>query len=222
PTIPKFDGHYDHWCMLMENFMKSKEYWSIIADDILVVAEGNKLSEAQKKAIDEATLKDMKMKNYLFQAIGTARVQWAQQQALQKEYDVLSMTKGKFVNDYFAYTLNIAKIEDGNVIEKILRSMTPKFNYVVCSLEELKNLDVMTIVELQSSLLVHEQASNESSVGIPSLIVVHKSQCLGDEYVRLLLGSQLCGQKPNTLKPARFLFIRREGVRLRHIQVKKP
>ncbi|RDX81655.1 hypothetical protein CR513_37638, partial [Mucuna pruriens] len=41
------------------------------------------------------------------------------------------------------------------------------------------------------------------SVGIPSLIVVHKSQYLGDEHVGLFLGSQLCGQKPNTLKPAR-------------------
>ncbi|RDX94981.1 hypothetical protein CR513_22554, partial [Mucuna pruriens] len=38
-------------------------------------------------------------------------------------------------------------------------------------------------------------------VGIPSLIVVHKSQCLRDEHIGLFLGSQLCGQKPNTLKP---------------------
>ena len=27
PSIPPFDGHYDHWSMLMENFLKSKEYW---------------------------------------------------------------------------------------------------------------------------------------------------------------------------------------------------
>jgi len=26
-AIPKFDGHYDHWAMLMENFLRSKEYW---------------------------------------------------------------------------------------------------------------------------------------------------------------------------------------------------
>jgi hypothetical protein len=25
-AIPKFDGHYDHWAMLMENFLRSKEY----------------------------------------------------------------------------------------------------------------------------------------------------------------------------------------------------
>ena len=30
PAIPRFDGHYDHWVMLMENFLRSKEYWDLI------------------------------------------------------------------------------------------------------------------------------------------------------------------------------------------------
>ncbi|KAK4423090.1 hypothetical protein Salat_1891600 [Sesamum alatum] len=205
PAIPKFDGHYDHWCMLMENFMRSKEYWSIIAYGILAVAEGSQPSEAQKKAIDEAVLKDLRQKTISSRAIdrsiletilnketakniwdslnkkyqGTARVQRAQRQALQKEYEVLSMTEGESVNDYFARTLTIfnklrlnkVKIEDVDVIEKILRSMTPKFNYVVCSLEESKNLDVMTIDELQSSLLVHEQRMKSQIVEAQALNV---------------------------------------------------
>ena len=48
-------------------------------------------------------------------------------------------------------------IEDVTVVEKILRSMTPNFNYVVCSIEESKDLDQLSIDELQGSLLVHEQ-----------------------------------------------------------------
>jgi hypothetical protein len=24
PAIPRFDGHYDHWAMLMENFLRPK------------------------------------------------------------------------------------------------------------------------------------------------------------------------------------------------------
>ena len=43
----------------------------------------------------------------------------------------------------------------------ILRSMTPKFNFVVCSIEEYKDIDVMSIDELKSSFLAHEQKINQ-------------------------------------------------------------
>ncbi|KAH7546888.1 hypothetical protein FEM48_Zijuj01G0248600 [Ziziphus jujuba var. spinosa] len=49
------------------------------------------------------------------------------------------------------------KLEDVTIVEKILRSMTVKFNFVVCSIEESKDIDTLSIDELQSSLLVHEQ-----------------------------------------------------------------
>ena len=66
PVIPRFDGHYDHWSMLMENFLRSKEYWSLIETGITAAAEDKDLRE---KTIDELRLKDLKAKNYLFQAI---------------------------------------------------------------------------------------------------------------------------------------------------------
>ena len=44
--------------MLMENFLRSKEYWSLVETGIPAAAEGVKLIEAQQK-----------VKNYLFQAI---------------------------------------------------------------------------------------------------------------------------------------------------------
>ena len=69
PAIPKFDGHYDHWSMLMENFLRSKEYWNLVENGITAAAEGSKSSEVQKKTLDELKLKDLKAKNYLFQVI---------------------------------------------------------------------------------------------------------------------------------------------------------
>ena len=61
------------------------------------------------------------------------------------------------VSKYFSKVMTIAnklrvhgeKIEDLTVVEKILRSMTPKFNFVVCSIEESKDLDYFSIDELQ-------------------------------------------------------------------------
>nr|GEW61990.1 retrovirus-related Pol polyprotein from transposon TNT 1-94 [Tanacetum cinerariifolium] len=32
-AIPKFDGHFDHWSMLMENFLRSKEYWGLVENE---------------------------------------------------------------------------------------------------------------------------------------------------------------------------------------------
>ena len=51
PTIPKFGGHYDHWSMLMENFLRSKEYWSLVETRIPAAAEGVELTKAQRKSI---------------------------------------------------------------------------------------------------------------------------------------------------------------------------
>ena len=59
------------------------------------------------------------------------------------------MKEGESVDDYFARTLTIANKMKANgermthvvIIENILRSMTSRFNYVVCSIAESNNLD---------------------------------------------------------------------------------
>ncbi|XP_004295431.1 PREDICTED: uncharacterized protein LOC101304952 [Fragaria vesca subsp. vesca] len=100
---------------------------------------------------------------------GTTRVKRAHRQALRKEFEVLQMREGEKVDEFFARTLTIVnkmKVHGGanmtqvEIIKKILRSMTSKFDYVVCSIEESNNLDTLTLDELQSSLLVHEQRLN--------------------------------------------------------------
>ena len=68
---------------------------------------------------------------------------------------------------FFSRTLTIANkihFREVSIIEKILCSMTSKFDYVACSIEESNNLDIMTIDELQSSLLVHEQRMQRHTV----------------------------------------------------------
>nr|KYP75591.1 hypothetical protein KK1_019782 [Cajanus cajan] len=55
------------------------------------------------------------------------------------------------------------KKNDIAIVEKISRSLTPKFDYVVCSIEESNDIDDLSLDELQSSLLVHEQKMNRSS-----------------------------------------------------------
>lgn len=93
------------------------------------------------------------------------------------------MKVGELVNEYFARTLTITnkmriheeQMGDVVVIEKILRSMTPKYDYGVCSIEESHDLDILSIDELQSSLLVHEQRMRRHAAE-EALKVTHDNQ----------------------------------------------
>ena len=185
-------------------FLRSKEYWNLIETGITAATEDKDLRE---KTINELRLKDLKAKNYLFQAIdrsiletilkkdtakdiwdslkrkyqGTTWVKRAQLQALRKEFEVLHMKTGESVDDYFGRTLIIAnkmrihgeKMDDVVIVEKILRSMTPKYDYVVCSIEESNDLDALSIDELQSNLLVHEQRIYRHGVDEQALQISH-------------------------------------------------
>ncbi|KAA8544972.1 hypothetical protein F0562_019811 [Nyssa sinensis] len=81
------------------------------------------------------------------------------------------MKNGESITSYCARTMEISnkmrfhgeKMDDVTIVEKILLSLTPKFDYVVCSIEESKDIDALSLDELQSSLLVHEQKMNRSS-----------------------------------------------------------
>ena len=83
----------------------------------------------------------------------TTRVKHTHLQDLRKEFESLQTEVGESVNEYFARTLTIVNKMKANgenkgdvdVVEKILRSMTPKFDYVVCSIEESKDIDTLTI-----------------------------------------------------------------------------
>ncbi|MCI21955.1 retrovirus-related Pol polyprotein from transposon TNT 1-94 [Trifolium medium] len=88
---------------------------------------------------------------------GSTKVKHAQLQALRREFEVLAMKDSESVDEYFARTLTIAnkmtahgeRLDQTAVVEKVLRSMT--------SIEESNDVTTLTIDELQSSLLIHEQ-----------------------------------------------------------------
>ncbi|CAL8163877.1 unnamed protein product [Prunus armeniaca] len=85
PTIPHFDGHYDHWSMLMENFLRSKEYWGLIENGITKLVESIVLIDAQTKVLDDQKLKDLKAKNYTFHAIDRAILETILEKDIAKE-----------------------------------------------------------------------------------------------------------------------------------------
>ncbi|XP_073260147.1 uncharacterized protein [Populus alba] len=138
------------------------------------------------KKMDKMKLKDLKVKNYLFQALdrtvldtslkkdtakdiwdamkkrfeGNARVKKSHLQVLRQEFETLDM-KFNGVIEYFYRVMTAAnkmrvyreEMEDVKIVEKILRTLTEKFNYIVCCIEESKDIDKLSVDELQSSLI---------------------------------------------------------------------
>lgn len=48
-------------------------------------------------------------------------------------------------------------MEDSKIVEKNLRTLSEKYNYIVCSIEESKDINNISVDELQSSLFLHAQ-----------------------------------------------------------------
>ncbi|CAM8905712.1 unnamed protein product [Rhodiola kirilowii] len=53
PCVPKFDGDYDHWSLIMENLLRSKEYWSVVESGIMETKENIVLNAAEQKLYDD-------------------------------------------------------------------------------------------------------------------------------------------------------------------------
>jgi len=84
---------------------------------------------------------------------GSTKVKRAQLQALRKKFELLAMKEGEKVDSFLGRTLSVVNkmksngenMEQSTVVSKILRSLTSKFNYVVCSIEESNDLSILTI-----------------------------------------------------------------------------
>lgn len=208
-SIPKFDGDYDHWSMVMENLLRSKEYWVAVESGYSEPKSKDGMTAAQITDLEEMKLKDLKAKNYLFQSIdksilktitkketskqlwdsmklksqGNDRVKRAQLNRLRRDFEVLAMKQGESITDYFGRVMTVANdmknygekgVDDVKIVEKILRTLTDKWNYIVCSIEEAKDIDQLSVDALQSSLQVHEQKFKTGGEDEHALKVTHE------------------------------------------------
>ena len=117
--------------------------WNLVSVGISSSTIGtSSTSEIMETILDKSTSKailDLMKQKYQ----GSTKVKRAQLQALRKKFEMLNMKEGKKIDNFMARTLivvNKMKVNGENMpsstmVSKVLRSLTPKLNYVVCSIE---------------------------------------------------------------------------------------
>ena len=166
----------EYWCVIETGYEEPA------LGEVLTTVQKKNLEEMKLKdlktknylfqSIDKSILKTIAQKNtakQLWESMkvkyqGNARVQRAQLQIHRRNFELLEMKDGESVTGYFSRMLLTSNnmrnyredVTEVKIMEKILRTLTEKFNYIVCSIEESKDTNKLTVDELQSSLLVHK------------------------------------------------------------------
>jgi hypothetical protein len=108
-------------------------------------------------------------------------------QILKRDFKTLSIKDTYLVDSFYTHVIGLINeinshgetIEDIKVVEKVLRSLPPKFDTLVVNLEENKYLSKFILDELQASLINHEHILNSSIMSLENAFFVRSSISCG-------------------------------------------
>ncbi|KAE8655864.1 hypothetical protein F3Y22_tig00117016pilonHSYRG00207 [Hibiscus syriacus] len=148
----------------MKELLGSQDVWDIIekgyneiVDDVVF----STLTPDQKITLKDSRKRDNKALYLIYQALDDDGLKIFQVQALARKHGrsckPLTKDPSKVVAVSNQLKRNGEMLEDVRIIEKILRSLDPKFEHIVVTIEETKDLEEMKIEQLQGSLQAYEE-----------------------------------------------------------------
>ena len=114
---------------------------------------------------------------------GLDKVRTSKMQILRRDFESLSMKDSETVDSFYTRVVALKNqlkshgedIEYQRVVEKILRSIPPRFESLVVTLEEDKYMTMFTISELQASLINHEHKLSRTQTSLEGAFTAQSS-----------------------------------------------
>ncbi|GAU30894.1 hypothetical protein TSUD_381070 [Trifolium subterraneum] len=86
----------------------------------------------------------------------------------KRQFELLQMDENESIAEYFNKITNITNqmkscgstVSDGDMVEKVIGTLSSKFDYIIVAIMEAKDVSTMKLEELQCSLESHEQRIN--------------------------------------------------------------
>ncbi|XP_050876427.1 uncharacterized protein LOC127080138 [Lathyrus oleraceus] len=101
--------------------------------------------------------------------VGAVKAKVVRLQTYKRQFKLTQMENKETINDYITRITRLVNqikscgemILEQNVVSKVLRTLTPRFDNIVVAIEESKDLTTLSKDELQSSLEAHEKRMDE-------------------------------------------------------------
>ncbi|GKV17840.1 hypothetical protein SLEP1_g28296 [Rubroshorea leprosula] len=163
-SVRILDGkNYNRWNVQMRVLFDYHELLGVVETGVAELAKN--ANDAQKHAHRENKKKDKKALYFIHQGVNDEVFEKIQDATTSKQaWDIL-MTAYKGAEK--VKKIYGEEYTEQTKVEKILRTLTPKFEHIVAAIEEAHDLSQMTVEELSGSLEAHEQRMNEKRTEKP-------------------------------------------------------
>ncbi|KAL0318303.1 UNVERIFIED_CONTAM: hypothetical protein Sangu_1986500 [Sesamum angustifolium] len=172
-SVPIFSGqNYDYWAIKMKTYFQSQKLWELVEEGVTLPEDSSTSSSAEKGKLENKKAKDSEALYYIQTAVAdhifprisvatSAKEAWS---ILQKEYQG-SAKDSETIDEYYTKVRELVNqlkaygedIPEKRVVEKLLISVTEKYDPIVTTIEETKDITTLTVTELVGSLEAYEK-----------------------------------------------------------------